>query len=77
MSFSREQWSALRNAVPMTLTEEDLKELQGINEKLTMQEATDVYLPLSRLLNLYVAASSAAIRYSVSSSGTVSTPHPL
>lgn len=56
MSFSREQWSALRNAVPMTLTEEDLKELQGINEKLTMQEATDVYLPLSRLLNLYVAA---------------------
>ncbi|MBY6199615.1 type I pantothenate kinase [Vibrio hangzhouensis] len=56
MSFSREQWSALRNAVPMTLTEDDLKELQGINENLTMQEATDVYLPLSRLLNLYVAA---------------------
>ncbi|MCW8349219.1 type I pantothenate kinase [Vibrio sp. ZSDZ65] len=56
MSFSREQWSARRNAVPMTLTEEDLKELQGINEDLTMREATDVYLPLSRLLNLYVAA---------------------
>ncbi|MGF1779567.1 type I pantothenate kinase [Vibrio nomapromontoriensis] len=56
MSFSREQWSARRNAVPMTLTEDDLKELQGINEDLTMREATDVYLPLSRLLNLYVAA---------------------
>ncbi|MCL9777312.1 type I pantothenate kinase [Vibrio methylphosphonaticus] len=56
MSFSREQWSARRNAVPMTLTEDDLKELQGINEDLTMREATEVYLPLSRLLNLYVAA---------------------
>ncbi|MFA0084401.1 type I pantothenate kinase [Vibrio sp. 10N.286.49.C2] len=56
MSFNREQWSARRNAVPMTLTEDDLKELQGINEDLTMREATEVYLPLSRLLNLYVAA---------------------
>lgn len=56
MSFNREQWSARRNAVPMTLTEDDLKELQGINEDLTMREATEVYLPLSRLLNLYVAS---------------------
>ena len=40
----------------MTLSESDLKELQGINEKLTMEEAVEIYLPLSRLLNLYVAA---------------------
>ena len=40
----------------MTLSENDLKELQGINEKLTMEEAVEIYLPLSRLLNLYVAA---------------------
>lgn len=56
MSFDRERWSELRNLVPMTLSESDLKELQGINEKLTMEEAVEIYLPLSRLLNLYVAA---------------------
>jgi len=56
MSFDRTHWSELRNLVPMTLSESDLKELQGINEKLTMKEAVEIYLPLSRLLNLYVAA---------------------
>lgn len=56
MSFNRQQWSELRDSVPMMLSEEDLKELQGINESLTMKEAVDIYLPLSRLLNLYVEA---------------------
>ncbi|EGR2798148.1 type I pantothenate kinase [Vibrio navarrensis] len=56
MSFSRANWSDLRNSVPMTLSEADLKALQGINENLTMQEAVEVYLPLARLLNLYVQA---------------------
>lgn len=56
LSFDREQWANLRNTVPMTLSESDLKELQGINEKLTMEEAVEIYLPLARLLNLYVAA---------------------
>lgn len=40
----------------MTLAPEDLKVLQGINESLSMDEVTEIYLPLSRLLNLYVAA---------------------
>lgn len=56
ISFSRSHWAELRNAVPMTLSETDLKELQGINEKLTMQEAVEIYLPLTRLLNLYISA---------------------
>ncbi|USD40914.1 type I pantothenate kinase [Vibrio sp. SCSIO 43135] len=56
MSFDRAMWAELRNAVPMTLSESDVKELQGVNEKLTMKEAVEIYLPLSRLLNLYVAA---------------------
>lgn len=56
LSFNRQQWSELRNAVPMMLSEQDLIELQGINESLTMKEAVEIYLPLSRLLNLYVAA---------------------
>ncbi|PMH37140.1 type I pantothenate kinase [Vibrio sp. 10N.286.49.B3] len=56
MSFDRTQWAELRNSVPMTLSESDLLELQGINENLTIEEAVEIYLPLSRLLNLYVAA---------------------
>jgi type I pantothenate kinase len=40
----------------MTLDEADLAELRGINEQLSLDEVADVYLPLSRLLNLYVAA---------------------
>ncbi|MDN3608384.1 type I pantothenate kinase [Vibrio ostreicida] len=56
LSFNRQQWAELRNSVPMTLSEEDLKELQGVNESLTVEEAVEIYLPLSRLLNLYVAA---------------------
>lgn len=56
LSFNRQQWAELRNSVPMTLSEDDLTELQGVNESLTMDEATEIYLPLARLLNLYVTA---------------------
>ncbi len=56
LSFDRQQWAELRNSVPMTLSLEDLKELQGVNESLTMEEAVEIYLPLARLLNLYITA---------------------
>ncbi|MDD1796372.1 type I pantothenate kinase [Enterovibrio makurazakiensis] len=56
LSFNRQQWSELRDSVPMTLDEDDLEKLRGINEHLTMNEVRDIYLPLSRLLNLYVKA---------------------
>jgi type I pantothenate kinase len=55
-SFSRPEWAALRFNTPLTLTEGDLAELQGINEQLSMREVEEVYLPLSRLLNLHVGA---------------------
>ena len=56
LTFAREQWAQLRNDTPLTLTEDDLPELRGINESLTLREVSDIYLPLSRLLNLHVAA---------------------
>jgi len=56
IDFSREEWSELRNSTPLTLTEEDLKRLRGINENISLREVEEIYLPLSRLLNLYVAA---------------------
>jgi len=46
----------LRAATPLTLREPELAQLKGINEKIDLEEVTKIYLPLSRLLNLYVSA---------------------
>jgi type I pantothenate kinase len=54
--FSREEWARLRASTPLTLTAADLRTLRGINERIDLDEVADVYLPLSRLLNLYVHA---------------------
>lgn len=54
--FSRAGWKRLGDNTPLTLREEDLTSLRGLNESLSLDEVTDVYLPLSRLLNLRVAA---------------------
>ena len=55
--FSRVEWARLREDTPMTLVPRDLESLSGMIEELSMAEVEEVYLPLSRLLNLYVAAS--------------------
>ncbi|HKC88144.1 MAG TPA: type I pantothenate kinase [Blastocatellia bacterium] len=56
IDLTREEWSRLRNSTPLTLTEDDLAKLRGINERVSLHEVEDIYLPLSRLLNLYVDA---------------------
>ena len=56
LDFGRDEWSELRAATPMTLRAPDLARLQGINEDIDLDEVAAVYLPLSRLLNLYVSA---------------------
>lgn len=54
--FDRAQWAALRANTPLDLGPGDLAELQGINERLDLDEVADVYLPLSRLLSLHAIA---------------------
>ncbi|WP_432776355.1 type I pantothenate kinase [Brevibacillus gelatini] len=54
VTFNREQWRALRASTPLTISDEELACLQGLNENISMTEVADIYLPLSRLLNLYV-----------------------
>jgi type I pantothenate kinase len=56
LTFSRDDWAKLRAATPLTLREPDLESLKGINERIDLDEVTAIYLPLSRLLNLYVSA---------------------
>ena len=55
--FTREEWARLRADTPMTLVPRDLESLSGLIEELSIAEVEEIYLPLSRLLNLYVAAS--------------------
>lgn len=55
LKFNRQEWASLRNTVPMTLTADELVSLQGINEDLSMDEVSEIYLPLSRLLNYYIS----------------------
>jgi len=54
--FSRAEWAALRADTPLTLTIDDLARLQSMNEPISVEDVVDIYLPLSRLLALYVAA---------------------
>ena len=56
LSFDRDEWAVLRAATPLTIRERDLESLRGINDMIDLDEVRAVYLPLSRLLNLYVSA---------------------
>ena len=38
LDFDRAQWAPLRAATPLTLSEADLSELQGINERVSLAE---------------------------------------
>ena len=54
--FTRDDWAALRADTPLTLTVEDLRKLRATNDPISIDEVVAIYLPLSRLLALYVAA---------------------
>jgi len=55
--YSRAEWARLRDDTPLTLSEADLENLSGLTERVSTDEVVDIYLPLSRLLNLYVESS--------------------
>ena len=56
VEFTRAEWARLRASTPLPLSEAQLRPLVGVNEQVSIGEVSDIYLPLSRLLNLYVAA---------------------
>ncbi len=76
LRFGRDDWAALRAATPMTLREPDLVKLRGINERIDLDEVAAVYLPLSRLLNLYVSATLDLHRVSATFLGTIAPKVP-
>ncbi|EJW13241.1 Pantothenate kinase [Rhodovulum sp. PH10] len=60
--FSREEWAALREDTPMTLEPEEVIQLRSVHDRLDMSEVEEIYLPLSRLLSLYVNATQRLFR---------------
>jgi type I pantothenate kinase len=61
-SFPRVEWAKLRADTPMTLTPAEVGEVRSLHDRLDMKEVEEIYLPLSRLLSLYVAATQRLFR---------------
>ena len=61
-TFSRAEWATLRDDTPMTLTSEEVTRLRSLHDRLDFKEVEEVYLPLSRLLSLYVNATQRLFR---------------
>src|SRR6201990_2956121 len=62
LTFSRAEWAKLRDDTPMTLTPDEVTRLRSLHDRLDMTEVEEIYLPLSRLLSLYVAATQRLFR---------------
>jgi len=60
--FSRKEWAALREDAPMTLTPDEVTRVRSLHDRLDMEEVEEIYLPLSRLLSMYVAATQRLFR---------------
>jgi len=62
VEVERREWAALAPSTPQPLTEHELVRLRGLGDRLDLTEVQQVYVPLSRLLNLYVQGSRATHR---------------
>ena len=76
LRFNRSEWSYLRAATPLTIRETDLEQLRGINERIDLDEVAAVYLPLTRLINLYVSATQNLHKVSSTFLGTIAPKVP-
>lgn len=77
--FTREEWAGLRADTPMTLTGFEVERLKSMNDRMPLDEVETIYLPLSRLLWLYVAATqqlfSATARFLGENGGAAKVPY--
>src|SRR5262252_10244671 len=60
--FSRAEWAERREDTPMTLSPEEVTRVRSLHDRLDMAEVEEIYLPLSRLLSMYVAATQRLFR---------------
>src|SRR5438034_3907184 len=75
--FSRAEWAAKRADTPTTLTPDEVTRLRSLHDRLDMAEVEEIYLPLSRLLSLYVAATQRLFHAQQTFLGTEDTKVPF
>src|SRR3954471_5529932 len=75
--FSRAQWAELREDTPMTLTPAEVAEVRSLNDRLDMREVEEIYLPVSRLLSMHVAATQRLFRAQQNFLGTEDSKVPF
>lgn len=56
IELDRSAWAALAGEVENPLTAEEIRRLRGLGDQLDLDEVQQIYLPLSKLLSLYVEA---------------------
>src|SRR3569832_1554605 len=61
-TYSRAEWARLRADAPMTLTSDEVMRLHSVHDRLDIKEVEEIYLPLSRLLSIYVQATQRLFR---------------
>ncbi len=74
--LSRAEWASRREDTPMTLTIEEVGRLRSMHDRLDLKEVEDIYLPLSRLLSFYVAATQRLFRAQQNFLGTEDSKMP-
>jgi type I pantothenate kinase len=58
VEIDRAAWAALAPVAKNPLKETEVVQLRGLGDRLDLQEVSDVYVPLSRLINLYASGAS-------------------
>ena len=74
--FTRADWALLHSATLLPLSEPQLRPLIGLNERLSLDEVSDVYLPLSQFLNVHVTATQKLCKTTENFLGTESVKVP-
>jgi type I pantothenate kinase len=54
VELDRSAWAGLAESMPLPLSADEVERLRGLGDFLDLDEVSDVYLPISRLLSLYV-----------------------
>ena len=56
-TISRQTWQRLHRDTTVPLTQEELNSIKSLNDKISLQEVLDIYLPLINLISIYKKAS--------------------
>jgi type I pantothenate kinase len=56
LCFERAEWARLRDGQPLPLDDAELRSLRSLNDAISMEEVADIYLPMVRLIQMYLEA---------------------